>query len=129
MGLLDTEKYEAFFRDLTGHAPFDYQVKVAPLLAEGKNIVLRAPTGAGKTWAVLGPFLFFEKEKLPGRSARLIYALPLRTLAQGIYREAREAAARLGFPIESQEDERGREIATPFVTLQTGEQPDDRFFD
>jgi CRISPR-associated endonuclease/helicase Cas3 len=96
---------------------------------EEKNIVLRAPTGAEKTWAVLAPFLFQEKEKLPGRPARLIYALPLRTLAQGVYHEARQAAARLGLPVESQEDKQGREVVAPFVTLQTGEQPDDRFFD
>lgn len=129
MNTFDKEEYGRFFQNLTGHSPFDYQVKVAGLLGERKNVVLRAPTGAGKTWAVLAPFLFFEQEGQGARPARLIYALPLRTLAQGIYREAREAAARLGFPTESQEDERGREIVSPFVTLQTGEQPDDRFFD
>jgi CRISPR-associated endonuclease/helicase Cas3 len=32
-------------------------------------------------------------------------------------------------PVESQQDTRGREEVRPFVTLQTGEQPDDRFFD
>ncbi len=36
---------------------------------------------------------------------------------------------RLGLPVESREDAQGREIVSPFVTLQTGEQPDDRFFD
>src|SRR5262245_3072953 len=95
------KSYHEFFQNLTGHAPFDYQVKVARLLLERRSIVLRAPTGAGKTWAVLAPFLFCEPDRRP---SRLIYALPLRTLAQGIYREAREAAARLGLPIESQQD-------------------------
>jgi len=76
---------------------------------------------------VLAPFL--STDGWTARPARIIYALPLRTLAQGIYREAREAASRLGHPIDSVIDERGREIVSPFVTLQTGEQPDDRFFD
>lgn len=126
MNVFDERQYSESFQNLTGYTPFSYQIRIAALLMEGKNVVLRAPTGAGKTWAVLAPFLFCERESRP---SRLIYALPLRTLAQGVYREAREAAARLGLPIESQQDDRGREIAPPFVTLQTGEQPDDRFFD
>ncbi|MGH7960977.1 MAG: CRISPR-associated helicase Cas3', partial [Candidatus Binatia bacterium] len=122
----DEDRYRSFFQQLTAHAPFDYQVQVARCLLEGKSIVLRAPTGAGKTWAVLAPFLFSGWHRRP---VRLIYALPLRTLAQGVYREAREAASRLGLPVEGQEDARGYERVSPFVTLQTGEQPDDRFFD
>ncbi len=61
------------------------------------------------------------------RPARLIYALPLRTLANGIYREACGAAATLGKPLEPT-IERGREVISSYVTLQTGEQPDDPFF-
>jgi CRISPR-associated endonuclease/helicase Cas3 len=72
---------------------------------------------------------FFYPDWRKARPARLIYALPLRTLAQGIYREARATAQQLGFPIEAQVDSRGRERVSPYVTLQTGEQPDDRFFD
>ena len=126
--MLNADSYKAFFRKVTGHnGAFDYQLRVAEQLFQGHNIVLRAPTGAGKTWAVLAPFLSIDG--WAARPARLIYALPLRTLAQGIYREAREAASRLGHPVESVADARGREIVSPFVTLQTGEQHDDRFFD
>ncbi len=122
----DRDVYTAFFQRLTGRTPYGYQVHVATELFSGCNVVVRAPTGAGKTWAVLAPFLFEGWERRPGR---LIYALPLRTLAQGVYREAREAAGRLGYRLEPREDDHGREIEGPFVTLQTGEQPDDRFFD
>jgi CRISPR-associated endonuclease/helicase Cas3 len=59
----------------------------------------------------------------------LIYALPLRTLAQGIYRQALATAETLGLSSDSQRDSRGREVLPPFVTLQTGEHPDDPFFD
>ncbi|HEU4684999.1 MAG TPA: CRISPR-associated helicase Cas3', partial [Nitrospira sp.] len=118
--------YCEFFQNLTGNTPFDYQIKVARHLLEGKNLFLRAPTGAGKTWSVLVPFFFGGWANRP---ARLIYVLPLRTLAQGVYREARDAAQKLGLPFESQQDLHGRETVSPFVTLQTGEQPDDRFFD
>ncbi len=122
----DAATYSQFFKKITGWIPFDYQIDVARSLFEGHNVVLRAPTGAGKTWSVLVPFLFPTWKNRP---ARLIYALPLRTLAQGIYREALDAAKRLGLPIEGQQDPQGRETVCPFVTLQTGEQPDDRFFD
>ncbi|MGH7314341.1 MAG: CRISPR-associated helicase Cas3', partial [Candidatus Rokuibacteriota bacterium] len=123
---IDSEAYRVFFQHLTLRTPYDYQVRVAAELFSGRNVVLRAPTGAGKTWAVLAPFLFDGWEQRP---ARLIYALPLRTLAQGVYREAQDAAARLEYRLDAREDERGHEMEGPFVTLQTGERPDDRFFD
>lgn len=118
--MFNLKSYRDFFEQVTRHKPFDYQIHVAEKLFQGRNIILRAPTGAGKTWAVLAPFL---SEEWPARPARLIYALPLRTLAQGIYRDAREAAARLGHPVEAVVDTRGREIISPFVTLQTANNP------
>lgn len=118
--------YEQVFARITRLKPYPYQVRVARELIAGKHVVVRAPTGAGKTWAVLAPFL---GDVWPGRPAKLIYALPLRTLAQGIYRQARDAAEKCGHPVEPEVDARGREIVPPYVTLQTGEQPDDPFFD
>jgi CRISPR-associated endonuclease/helicase Cas3 len=117
--------YAERFQEFTGYPPYDYQKRVARLLFEGRNVLLRAPTGAGKTWAVLAPFFCDEWAAHP---TRLIYALPLRTLANGIYREACRAARTLGKPLEPVIDGR-REVVSPFVTLQTGEQPDDEFFD
>lgn len=125
--MYEESAYRKFFRHGTKREAHDYQVKVAQRLMEGRSVVLRAPTGAGKTWSVLVPFFYPDWQQ--GRPARLIYALPLRTLAQGIYREAQEMAQQLGLPIEAQVNTRGREEVSPYVTLQTGEQPDDRFFD
>lgn len=119
-------EYEQIFEKITGLKPYPYQVRVERELIAGQHVVIRAPTGAGKTWAVLAPFL---GSAWPGRPAKLIYALPLRTLSQSIYRQAREAAERCGHPVEPQIDARGREVVPPYVTLQTGEQPDDPFFD
>jgi CRISPR-associated endonuclease/helicase Cas3 len=116
--MFDEIEYKKFFRGLTQHEPHGYQVKVAQQLKEGRSVVLRAPTGAGKTWSVLAPFLYRGWQNRP---TRLIYALPLRTLAQGIYREAREAARRLNLPTDVQLDSRGHETISPYVTLQTGE--------
>ncbi len=123
--VFDTSAYEAFFRHVTDHDPHPYQVEVARRLMEGRSVVLRAPTGAGKTWSVLVPFFYPAWQRRP---ARLIYALPLRTLAQGIYSEARDMAHRLGLPTEPETDGCAREEVAAYVTLQTGEQPDDPFF-
>jgi len=119
---MNEEAYRAYFSSVTSFSPHDYQVEVAGLLFEGRNVLLKAPTGAGKAWAVLVPFFW---EDWISRPARLIYALPLRTLAQGIYREALDAVGKFGKPV----DTAGRGSVAPFVTIQTGEQPDDPFFE
>lgn len=106
------QEYHEFFAGATGRPPHLYQVQVARELATGHHVVVRAPTGAGKTWAAVLP-LFFPG--WVGRPSRLIYALPLRTLAEGAYESCRELLKNLGVNEE--------------VTLQTGEQPDDPFFD
>lgn len=87
--MFDESAYRAFFRHATKRDAHEYQVKIAQQLMQGRSVVLRAPTGAGKTWSVLVPFFYSDWQRRP---ARLIYALPLRTLAQGIYREAQEMA-------------------------------------
>lgn len=104
--------FEAFFQRVTGHTPYDYQTRCAELLLNGANVLLRAPTGAGKTYATLVPFLY---RHLRGEGPRrLIYALPLRTLVESIGREARDLVAKAHVAVD--------------VTTQTGEQPDDPFF-
>jgi len=108
------EAYRLYFREVNGFDPHPYQVDVARRLAAGENVMLGAPTGAGKTLTVLTPFLY---EGWRPRPQRLIYALPLRTLAQSIYREAWDLARRTGNLLRSN-----------FVTMQTGEQADDPFF-
>ncbi|MBI4494112.1 MAG: CRISPR-associated helicase Cas3' [Chloroflexi bacterium] len=110
---MDEDAYRAFFRDLNAVDPYEYQVDLARRLMAGQNVVLRAPTGAGKTAAVLTPFLFDGWAPKP---RRLIYVLPLRTLAQSIHHTA-------------QEELKKRSLPEDLATLQTGEQPDDPFLD
>ncbi|MDX2180977.1 MAG: CRISPR-associated helicase Cas3' [Bryobacteraceae bacterium] len=99
------------FAELTGYPPRPYQERVAEALAERRHILLRAPTGAGKTLSVLAPFLL-QREAIGAR--RLIYTLPMRTLAQGIHAVAAEYA---------------KAVKNAKATIQTGAQPDDPFFD
>lgn len=112
----DEATYRARFTEVNGFEPYPYQVRLAEQLTVGHNVCLRAPTGSGKTRAVLTPFVLDNLPWPRGRPARLIYALPLRSLVQQIHQEASELVARSGH-------------ADWAVTIQTGEQPDDEFFD
>src|SRR5438105_4902137 len=91
---MSAEHYAQFFERITGNTPYAYQGTVAANLIAGANVLVRAPTGAGKTRAVLLPFFFRHLRGLGPR--RLIYALPLRMLVESISREARALADACG---------------------------------
>jgi len=74
-----------FYKSITGFAPYQYQLKVAELLLSGKNVILTVPTGAGKTWASIIPYLYARQNKMITFPQKMIYSLPLRTLANSIY--------------------------------------------
>lgn len=69
------------FRKLTGGKPYDYQKEAMEYLLEGKSLIIRAPTGAGKTEISLIPFIHGINDLLP---PQLIYSLPTRTLVESI---------------------------------------------
>ena len=69
------------YNKLVGRPPERHQQEAWDLLSQGKSIIVRAPTGSGKTEAVVLPYLKYGGINLPGR---LIYALPLRSLAKQV---------------------------------------------
>lgn len=81
---------ENLFKKITGFAPYQYQLKVAELLLSGKNVILTVPTGAGKTWASIMPFLYAQQSGKFDFPQKMIYSLPLRTLANSIYSDVSE---------------------------------------
>ena len=63
---------------------YDFQLQAEEKLNKGESLLIVAPTGIGKTRAALKPFMNESNRLL---NTRLIYALPLRSLAQGVIGE------------------------------------------
>lgn len=87
---MNTADYINFYKDILGFEPYDYQVKVAELLLSGKNLILSVPTGSGKTWASVMPFLYAIHKGVESFPQKTIYSLPLRTLTNSIYSDIRD---------------------------------------
>lgn len=121
---LNVNQLNEMFKSLLGSEKvslYRYQEKVAEhLLLSNKNVILRAPTGAGKTWAALLPYLYAHKFRLPFVD-KVLYALPLRSLASQLFSSTVEEYNRL----KAEEKYNGDKLS---ITIQTGNQQDDPFF-
>jgi CRISPR/Cas system-associated endonuclease/helicase Cas3 len=109
-----------YFQTLTGFPPRQFQQEAIAHLLNRQDVLLRAPTGSGKTETAIAPFLFAKtlQRDFPNK---LIYIVPLRTLANSLRQRAETLA-------------RNWETFTPasrplVVTLQTGENPEDPRFE
>ena len=107
-----------FFRQLTGFEPSPFQLRVADAVLNEKNIILRAPTGSGKTWAVVAPFLYAAFQSRP-IADRLLYALPLRSLATSLFKSTIRDATDCEFT---------RTLCSR-IRIQTGEMKEDPLFE
>lgn len=108
-----------FTKAITGFAPYSYQQEVMKLLLDGKNVILSVPTGAGKTWASVIPFLYAKEKNREGYRIdfpqKMIYSLPLRALTNSIHKDITD----------------NDEIKKRFedIVKQTGECSDDPYFE
>lgn len=100
--------------------PYDYQIRVGEHLLSGQSVVLQAPTGAGKTFAALMPFIHAQRDDVEVLFPRkCIYAVPMRVLAHQFLEKFDEYA-------KSYKRKFRRELK---YTILTGDQPDDRKFE
>jgi len=111
---------DQYFQTLTGFPPRQFQQQVIAHLLSRQDVLLRAPTGSGKTETAIAPFLFAKTLQCDFPN-KLIYVVPLRTLANSLRQRAETLA-------------RTWETFTPpsrplVVTLQTGENPEDPRFE
>ena len=75
--------------------PYPFQERVTELVLSGHSVILQAPTGAGKTYAALRPFLsaLGNKHDFP---SKCIYAVPMRVLANQFYETYEEEFRQAG---------------------------------
>ncbi|MFW6121098.1 MAG: CRISPR-associated helicase Cas3' [Petrotogales bacterium] len=93
--------------------PYDFQKRVAEHIFKNEDVLLTAPTGCGKTEASLLPFLVSIVNNEP-IADKLIYALPLRTLADSLYEKTKNQIEGFNKSLK--------------VTIQTGSRKEDELF-
>lgn len=120
--------YREFFKSLTDFYPHQYQERVAEHLQAGQSVILRVPTGAGKTWAAVAPFLYSLRVGRP-IADRLLYALPLRSLATSLHATVCEGMVRVFDRVTEVENDREYSGDRRYCSLQIGSQKDDPFFE
>ncbi len=100
--------------------PYCFQQRVRDLFLSGRDILLQAPTGAGKTRAALMPGLEgFDSGDSTHYPPRIVYGVPMRALARVFVEEYRELA-----------DDPNKDWKREWrPTIQTGEQPEDPLFE
>jgi CRISPR-associated endonuclease/helicase Cas3 len=96
---------------MDGRRPYPYQQRLAD---DGLPELLRVPTGAGKTAAGVLPWLWRRMSLPHSTQDRLVYVLPLRSLAEQTQRQITTWLERLGLA-----------ATIPVITLSGGDSGDD----
>jgi len=105
-----------FYKNYLGiTTPYRHQIRIWETIKKGKYpIFLRAPTGSGKTEAVIAPFLAQFIENKFSIAPRLIYVLPMRVLINSIANRIRKYTQNM--------------LGNISVGVQHGESPNAPFF-
>ncbi|ERT07692.1 CRISPR-associated helicase Cas3 [Lyngbya aestuarii BL J] len=108
------------FHSLTNFSPRQFQQETISKIINSENVILRAPTGSGKTETAIAPFLFSKAFNLDFPN-KLIYVVPLRTLANSLRLRVENLVHNWSkqYP----------DTRPLIVTLQTGENPEDPRFE
>ncbi len=108
----------------------DFQKEVYRLVVkERKNVILQAPTGAGKTLAAIYPFIRNLEQEGDALPYKCLYATPLRTLTNQFYEEYKDWIERIDKKRGTNFVQRYQLMKRPTVSIQTGEQPSDPQFE
>ncbi len=123
--MIELKPIDQLFEQLLGQGkyPRNFQRETIAKILKQQNVLLRAPTGSGKTETAIAPFLFAKHEQINVEDFpnKLIYIVPLRTLATSLSDRTKNyvTAWEKLYPPK-------RPLV---VTLQTGENPEDPRFE
>jgi len=99
--------------------PTQMQLEAWPKIYRRKNLLISAPTGAGKTEAAMVPVLLsLTKETNPNKGVRAVYITPLRSLNRDMLRRMAGYTKAVGLTVDvrhgdSPESVRRRTLLTP----------------
>jgi ATP-dependent Lhr-like helicase len=91
---------KAVLAELGISEPTPPQQAASPLIAEGQNVLVIAPTGSGKTEAAMLPLLSTLVRKGHGEGISIIYITPLRALNRDMLRRLEMWCSRLSLTID-----------------------------
>lgn len=98
---------------------YPHQKRAYDLLRAGKNVILQAPTGSGKTRAAIYPFLQMAEFPEMGFPRKCVYTVPMRVLANQFVTEYRKVVQRFNLT-------RGLALN---VSIQMGDNSGDLFYE
>ncbi len=112
--------------------PTSPQLKAIPSILKRKNVLLRAPTGYGKTLAVMLPIIDLIKkedkeENASERGIKAVYITPLRSLNRDVFQRIVELGSKLWIDIDirhgdtSQKERKAQMKRPPHILITTPE--------
>ncbi|MEM4462293.1 MAG: DEAD/DEAH box helicase, partial [Candidatus Bathyarchaeia archaeon] len=105
-----SEEYRKILRD-EGYEEFTEIQKLAiPYIIDGYHTLIVAPTGSGKTEAVLIPVMYMASKYRDMRGVLALYITPLRALNRDIFRRMKTLAEKIGLNLDVRHSDTPAEI-------------------